>query len=93
MVAATKAGVEVLAVRIRHTEIGLEVAEQLMIPSKKKKVHQRVHHYTLSTTKFRKKSACEQFLVVRAFRQWYRINKIISLPVIVLTEKRRSGYL
>gem|GEM_PF-3818029 len=24
----------------------------MMIPSKKKKVHQRVHHYTLSTTKF-----------------------------------------
>gem|GEM_PF-3938918 len=23
-----------------------------MIPSKKKKVHQRVHHYTLSTTLF-----------------------------------------
>gem|GEM_PF-627789 len=23
-----------------------------MIPSKKKKVHQRVHHYTLSTTKY-----------------------------------------
>jgi len=24
-----------------------------MIPSKKKKVHQRVHHYTLSTTDFK----------------------------------------
>jgi len=31
LVAATKAGVEVLAVRIRHTETGLEVAEQLPV--------------------------------------------------------------
>jgi len=39
-----------------------------MIPSKKKKVHQRVHHYTLSTTQTRTLIRVDSWFPIRVIR-------------------------